>query len=228
MTPVERLFVWTSGALFVLALAATAYTYLVVWSTPAPENGTRRAVAVDATLFGVFALHHSVFARERVKAALARVLPERLVRSVYVCTASVLLLAVLAIWREVGGSIYEVTGWRAVGAVLVQLSGLWLIVRAVSTIDPLELAGIRQAHAADTLHIKGPYRWVRHPIYLGWALMLFGTTHMTGDRLAFAVISGGYLVAGIPFEERSLERTFGNQYRQYRQRVRWRILPFLY
>jgi len=147
MTRVERLFVWTSGALFVLALAATAYTYLVVWSTPAPENGTGRAVAVNAALFGVFAVHHSVFARERVKAALARALPERLLRSVYVCTSSVFLLAVLALWREVGGSIYEVTGWRAAAAVVVQLSGLWLIARAVSTIDPLELAGIRRAVA---------------------------------------------------------------------------------
>ena len=59
-------------------------------------------------------------------------------------------------------------------------------------------------------------------------LTVFGTTHLTGNRLAFAVISGGYLVAAIPFEERSLERAFGNQYRQYRQRVRWRILPFIY
>jgi methanethiol S-methyltransferase len=78
------------------------------------------------------------------------------------------------------------------------------------------------------LQIVGPYRWVRHPIYLGWMLVVFGAAHMTGDRLTFAVISSLYLVVAVPWEEQSLRQSFGADYDRYKQQVRWRILPYLY
>jgi protein-S-isoprenylcysteine O-methyltransferase Ste14 len=69
---------------------------------------------------------------------------------------------------------------------------------------------------------------VRHPVYLGWLLATFGAAHMTGDRLAFAGISALYLVIAMPIEERALRRSFGETYASYEQRVRWRIVPYLY
>ena len=57
---------------------------------------------------------------------------------------------------------------------------------------------------------------------------MFGAAHMTGDRLAFAVMSSAYLVVAIPMEERSLLRSFGDTYADYQRRVRWRIVPYLY
>src|SRR6185295_1905998 len=103
------------------------------------------AAARDVLLFGVFALHHSLFARPRVKAQVARVVPDRLLRSVYVWTASLLLLIVLALWRPIGGQVYDVSEWRAVGHAGIQLAGLGLIASSVATLDGLELAGIRAA-----------------------------------------------------------------------------------
>src|SRR2546422_3021080 len=141
MTRFERLFVWVGGALFVASLAVCAYQYLFVWGSP--DEVHIDAVAINALLFGLFAMHHSVFARKQVKARVARLVPERLLRSVYVWTASALLLLVCALWRPVGGEIYHVTGWRAVAPALVQLGGVWLIAASVRAIDPLELAGIR-------------------------------------------------------------------------------------
>jgi len=76
--------------------------------------------------------------------------------------------------------------------------------------------------------VNGPYRWVRHPLYLGWVLMVFGTSHMTRDRLTFAVVTTLYLVLAIPFEERSLRRSFGDDYVRYMRDVRWRMIPFIY
>jgi protein-S-isoprenylcysteine O-methyltransferase Ste14 len=108
------------------------------------------------------------------------------------------------------------------------LGGLWLIARSVSRIDALELAGIRSAARSETLQIAGPYRWVRHPLYLGWILLVFGTAHMTGDRLAFAVISTAYLLIAIPWEERSLRQAFGPAYADYQRAVHWRVVPFVY
>ena len=103
-----------------------------------------------------------------------------------------------------------------------------LIALAVRTIDPLELAGIRRPAGGQTLQIMGPYRLVRHPLYLGWVLIVFGAARMTGDRLTFAVISCEYLAIAVVWEERSLEREFGQAYVRYKEQVRWRIVPYVY
>ena len=228
MNKCERLFVWLGGALFVASLAVCAWRLSL--RGPGRFRHPARLVQLpaDALLFGVFAAHHSLFAREDVKAGLASLVPERLLRSVYVWTASVLLLIVCTLWQPVGGNVYHVTGWRAVAHACVQLAGVWLIGRSVGTIDPLELAGIRRQSASETLQITGPYRWVRHPLYLGWLMAVLGAAHMTGDRLAFAATSSLYLFAAIPWEERSLMRTFGKKYDNYKHQVRWRVVPFVY
>jgi protein-S-isoprenylcysteine O-methyltransferase Ste14 len=105
---------------------------------------------------------------------------------------------------------------------------VWLIARSVALIDGLELAGIKPHTASEALHVEGPYRWVRHPLYLGWLLAVFGAAHMTIDRLTFAVITSTYVVVAVPLEERSLVNVFGEQYTQYVRRVRWRLVPYIY
>ena len=58
--------------------------------------------------------------------------------------------------------------------------------------------------------------------------MVFAPAHMTGDRLTFAVITTLYLVVAIPWEERSLRRSFGDAYTRYMRDVKWRMIPFIY
>jgi methanethiol S-methyltransferase len=231
----ERAFVWLGGGMFVTALLAAGWTYVVTWSYAAPFSGARsaRSVAWNALLLTAFATHHSLFARERIKTTLVRAIPPRLVRSVYVWVASSLLLLVLGAWQPVGGTLYTGGGGRLVLAA-AQLAGLWLTIRAARTIHALELAGIRAQEAVDDatsaqeLQVGGPYGVVRHPLYLGWLLMVFGATPMTGDRLLFATVTSLYLVVAIPMEERSLGRAFGPAYSRYRERVRWRMIPYVY
>jgi protein-S-isoprenylcysteine O-methyltransferase Ste14 len=173
-------------------------------------------------------VHHSIFARDPIKTWVAGHVPERLLRSVYVWVASALLVVVIVFWQPIGGFVYDHTGWKAALHTGVQLAGVWLVARSVRAIDPLELAGIRRANPADGLQIAGPYQLVRHPLYLGWILIVCGAARMTGDRLVFAVITSTYLLLAIPWEERALERTFGAAYRRYKRDVRWRVLPYLY
>src|SRR6185369_9239861 len=154
--------------------------------------------------------------------------PERLLRATYVWIASVLLMSVCALWRPIGGALYEVTGWQAAVHAGVQIAGLLIIVGAVRRIDALELAGIREHTEPQPLQINGPYRLVRHPIYLGWLLATFGAAHMTGDRLVFAAISAIYLIVAMPIEERALRREFGETYTRYEKHVRWRVVPYIY
>jgi protein-S-isoprenylcysteine O-methyltransferase Ste14 len=224
--PAERVFVWLGGTVFVTALAFCAYSYVVRWAAPLP--GPPMSIAADVVLFSLFAAHHSLFARDGVKARLAAIVPLRLMRSVYVWAASLLLILACALWQPIGGDVYDVTGWRAIVHAGVQLAGLGVIASSVRAIDALELAGIHHGPETVTLQITGPYRWVRHPLYFGWMLAVFGAAHMTGDRLAFAVISSFYLVVAIPWEERALARGAPDAYARYKERVRWRVVPYVY
>ena len=241
MNSIERLFAWLGGALFVASLAFCAYLYFFRWAGTDLRGGWH-AAGIDALLLVVFSAHHSVFAREGVKRRLAQVIPERLLRSIYVWVAALLLIATCALWQPIGGAVFATHGVRTVLHVVVQLIGVWFIAKAVGTIDPLDLAGIRQVRlepdttgtadrqkpAATGLQVTGPYRVVRHPLYFGWMLVVFGAARMTGDRFAFAILTTIYLVIAIPWEERSLIAAFGGEYERYKQAVKWRMVPYVY
>ena len=117
-----------------------------------------RRIATDALLFTIFATHHSVFAREPVKRGVARLVPDRLLRSSYVWIASLLLMSVCGLWQADRRRVYDVGGWRAAAHAAVQVAGLLLIASAVRKIDALELAGIREHTRDEPLQITGPYR----------------------------------------------------------------------
>ena len=226
MTKFNAAFVWAGGGLFVGALAFCGYSYAVTWSRVTALD--RAAILTDALLFSAFALHHSLFAREAVKQWLSSAVPTPLLRSMYVWIASALLIGVCLAWQPVGGDLYHHGGLLAIVHGLVQAMGILIVVLAVRTIDPLELAGIHPSSGAESLQIVGPYRWVRHPLYTGWLLATFGAAHMTGDRAIFAAISTFYLLIAMPFEERSLQTTFGDAYVGYQRLVRYRIIPYVY
>src|SRR5262245_15427903 len=151
---VERVFVWLGGAAFVASLAVCAYTFPVTWSRGDATRppGTGYAIVFDVMLLTLFAAHHSVFARDRAKAWISTTIPARLVRSVYVWTASLLLAAVMLAWQPIGGELYHSAGWVRYGHALVQLLGAWPIARSVRVIDALELAGIQSADKVAVLH----------------------------------------------------------------------------
>jgi methanethiol S-methyltransferase len=222
-----RVFVWLGGALFAASLIVCAWCYIFLMGRQTPAAGWQPLV-IDVSLITIFALHHSLFARERVKEGLARRVPAAALRSTYVWVASLLLILVCVLWRRIGGELYAVTGLMAFALAAVQIAGFGITARAVARIDPLELAGIRPAALAQGLQVSGPYHWVRHPLYLGWLLMVFGAAHMTGDRLAFAAITTIYLMVAIPWEERSLRRSLGEEYTRYMREVKWRMIPFIY
>jgi methanethiol S-methyltransferase len=223
-----RATVWLGGAAFVVSLVSTLGTfYLGMGPAPGEVNGAWAAF-VDVLLFSAFALHHSLFARPVVKRWLTRRVPVHLERSVYVWTASALLLAVVAGWQPLPGRAYRHDGWAALPHWTIVLAGAWLILRATRVIDALQLAGIRQGLGTtldDRFQVVGPYHLVRHPIYLGWILMVFAVPDMTWTRFTFAAVSSAYLLIAIPFEERGLVEAFGEAYVQYQRTVRWRIVP---
>ncbi len=241
-----RLLAWSAGGAFVASLAYFAWSYVVRFDHLRP-GGPVRAITIDLALFGAFALHHSLLARDRVKAQIGVVLPSWLARSAYVWIASILFFVVCREWQPVAGVLYWHTGTAAVLHRVVQAAGVLVVAAAARAVGPFNLAGISpspsppgrrertsagmpDAHRDSPPAVvrRGPYRLVRHPIYLGWMLAVFGSPHMNGARLSFAVISCAYLLLAMPWEERSLLASHGTEYSRYLARVRWRLIPRVY
>jgi methanethiol S-methyltransferase len=196
-----------------------------------------RALGGDLALFSAFALHHSVFARLGLKQALARRLPAGLERSTYVWISSLLFILTWAWWLPVPGRPWAFHGVAALALAVLQGAGVIVTLAAARRLSIFDLSGVAQvldAHrprpeaAGAPLVSDGLYGLVRHPIYLGWLLIVWPAPVMTGTRAAFAAISTVYLLVAIPFEERSLRASLGEAYARYRKVVRWRMLPFVY
>ena len=232
-------FAWTGAFVFVLSLGFFLYQHATVWGpeTSADTSGNPwRPVLADAGLFTIFALHHSLLARTGAKRLVTNVLPPWLERSAYTWVASVLFLVVCSEWRPVPGILYTLPdGWQLLGRA-AQIAGLVLTMKATVALDGLDLAGVRQVlnarHAAPVRHVPlktdGVFAIVRHPLYFGWVLFVFGAPSMTGTRFVFALVSTLYLAMAVPFEERSLAEVFGRAYGDYQRRTRWRIVPGLW
>ena len=219
---------WLGGGLFVVALGVFLYGYFVAFGSSSASSGVAQPIGLNVALFTAFALHHSVLARSGAKRWLVRYLTPALERTAYVWVASLLFLGVCLGWQTVPGELYHQSGLAAGPHWLVVLSGAWLTARAARVLDPLDLAGIRQASGQPSsadFKLAGPYLRLRHPIYLGWVLLVFGVPHMTATRFVFAVVSTLYLIIAIPFEERSLAEALGDRYRDYQRQVRWRLVP---
>jgi protein-S-isoprenylcysteine O-methyltransferase Ste14 len=244
-----RLFALIGAVMFGASLASGVWLYVSLGrpvGAAAPEHARPWAVAVLANLliFGLFALHHSLLARTSAKARLTRVIPPELERSTYVWVASLLFLLVVLAWQPVPGLVYHVDGWARWILYALQTAGVALTLLAAQAINPRELTGVQQAWRYDTSYahpahpapppepepfvVRGAYGLVRHPIYLGWFLMVWPTPLMTGGRLTFAAVSSFYLLIAIPWEERSLAQQYGDAYLRYTRQVRWRVLPGLY
>ena len=247
-----RAFAWAGAVLFAAALAYFLFSYSITFGEITAGTSAPGAVAFDIALFSAFALHHSIFARIPVRSFVRRLVPAILERSVYVWVASLMLIGVCYSWRPIPGVLWQV--WRpwSWGIVAVQLVGIWLTLRSAAIIDGLELAGVRQVTTPNfqlptpktlespnaerdwklevgrwEFRTEGPYGWVRHPIYLGWILIVFSVGTMTMTRLVFATVSSVYLLAAIPLEERTLRAQSPN-YDDYIRRVPWKLIPGLY
>lgn len=191
-----------------------------------------QALAINLALLGLFAIQHSVMARQWFKNAWTRIVPQVVERSTYVLLSSVALLLLFWKWQPMGGVIWTVDSTYGELALDFLYAAGWLIVLAATfLINHFDLFGLRQvwlnlrgqAYTSLKFRTPGLYRYVRHPLYVGWLLVFWSAPVMTSAHLFFAFATTAYILIAIQFEERDLVRMHA-EYAEYRRQVPM-ILP---
>lgn len=195
-------------------------------SSPTQPLGV--ALAVNAALLGLFAIQHSVMARKTFKDWLTRLVPPAAERSTYVLASSLALILLFALWQPIGLTVWNVEH-PAVRAALYTIFALgWLQVLITTfLINHFDLFGLRQVwtylRGREYKPLKfvtpGPYKHVRHPLYVGWLMAFWATPTMTAAHLFFAVLTTAYILVAIQLEERDLVRIHGADYAEYKRRT---------
>ncbi len=196
--------------------------------TGEPTGAFWPSLLINLGLLGLFAVQHSGMARQGFKDWWTQVIPEPIERSTYVLFSNVVLILLFWQWRPLTDVVWQVdVVWGQY--VLWGLFGLgWtLVLIATFMISHAHLFGLQQVHehmqgeelSAPEFQVTGLYRYVRHPLNLGFLIAFWATPHMTVGHLVFAVATTGYIFIAMVLEERDLLARFGEQYRAYRERV---------
>jgi protein-S-isoprenylcysteine O-methyltransferase Ste14 len=210
-------------------LACFVGDFLVPKTIDAPVSSTgAAAVAINLGLVLLFAAQHSIMARPAFKRVWTQFVPQPVERSTYVLVANVVTVLLMWFWQPIDTIVWDVQQpiLRAIGWTLFAIG--WLTVPAITLIiDHFDLFGTRQVW----LHLRGKeytslpfqarmaYRFVRHPLYLGWALAFWATPTMTVGHVLFAGTMSIYMVLAAMVEERDLVAHFGHRYEAYRRSV---------
>lgn len=185
------------------------------------------ALLIDLGLLGLFAVQHSVMARPAFKRWWTRIVPEPAERSTYVLLSSLALIALFAFWQPVGGLVWQVGSPLGQALLYGAFAFGWgLVLVSTFLINHFDLFGLRQVWLEllgkpyRPVPFRTPvlYRYVRHPLYLGWFFAFWATPTMTITHLVFAIATSAYILIAIQLEERDLVAAHP-EYEAYRRRV---------
>jgi protein-S-isoprenylcysteine O-methyltransferase Ste14 len=182
----------------------------------------------------VFFAQHSVLVRRAVRARLAVIIPPRYDGAFYAITSGIALAVVAVLLQPAAQPLFVLKGLPRLAvttASLLAVAGFAWGVCALRTFDLLGLRPIRAHLRGDSgrsseterpvnaLVVRGPYRWVRHPLYTCVIVLLWANPVVSLDRLVLAGVWTTWIVVGALLEERDLISDFGDAYRQYRAQV---------
>ncbi len=194
----------------------------------APRGPVGWAIAVDLVLLAIFALQHSAMARPAFKRWWTRFVPEPIERSTYVLMSNLALLLLFWQWQPIGGTVWDVQSATGRTLIYCLYAAGWLgLVAATFAINHFDLFGLRQVYLHFQgrdyerlpFRVPGPYRFVRHPIYVGWLTIFWAAPTMTAAHLLFAVATTVYILIAIRLEEGDLQTVFGEAYARYQRAV---------
>jgi protein-S-isoprenylcysteine O-methyltransferase Ste14 len=192
-------------------------------AAPIPE-----AFVVNLLLLSVFAVQHSVMARRQFKRLWTQFVPKSVERSTYVLFSSLALILLFWQWRPIPVDIWHIENPQfAMAVTALSFAGFLFALSSTFLINHFELFGLHQVtnnfvgQPMPAPRFRTPlyYRFVRHPLYLGFIIAFWAAPTMTAGHLLFAAVTTGYIMVGILLEERDLIHLFGDDYRRYKERV---------
>lgn len=232
----KRLIVFVYGVLsyaiffltFLYALGFIGNVFVTRSLDAAATRPLWQALLIDSLLLAVFAVQHSAMARPAFKRELTKFIPEAAERSTYVLCSSLALIALFTAWEPIGGRVWNVADPSLRIAVNALFGfGFALVLVTTFLINHFDLFGLRQVwlylvgKPYTHLEFRTPlfYKYVRHPLYIGWLISFWATPTMTGAHLLFAVMTTAYILMAIGWEERDLVVVHGAKYEEYRNSV---------
>jgi len=186
------------------------------------------AIIVNLVLMSVFAVQHSVMARQGFKQWWTKFVPVSVERTTYVLFASLALILLFWQWRPMPAIVWSIANRQIAMAVMaLSFVGWFIVLLSTFLISHFELFGLHQVVSNFTgREMPAPrfrtplfYRFVRHPIYLGFVIAFWAAPVMSVGHLLFAAVTTAYMLVAITLEERDLVTVFGDEYRNYRGRV---------
>ncbi|MGO9358648.1 MAG: methanethiol S-methyltransferase [Xanthobacteraceae bacterium] len=186
------------------------------------------ALIINILLMSLFAVQHSVMARRQFKEWWTRYVPKSVERSTYVLLASLALILLFWQWCPLPTVVWRIDDPAIAVAIFgLSLAGWFVVLTSTFLINHFELFGLQQiatnlvGRPMPAPRFRTPlyYKFVRHPIYLGFIIAFWATPTMTVGHLLFAAVTTAYIVVGAMLEERDLLEVFGDDYRRYRDRV---------
>jgi len=190
---------------------------------------TLTALTINFALIALFGIQHTVMARPAFKEKWTKIVPESIERSTYVLISSLILILLYWQWRPMTGQvIWEAeAAWAQYLLWAVFFGGFGLVLLSTFVIDHFDLFGLRQVwlnlrqkeYPSSGFKVTFFYKFVRHPLNVGWIMAFWGTPRMTLGHLMFAVGMTAYILIAIRYEERDLVQILGDDYAQYRKKV---------
>lgn len=196
------------------------------------ELNEPQALLFNAGLSLAFFIQHSGMVRRSFRQFLLRFSPKAYSGAIYSIVSGIFLFLVIIFWQ--GTSVLlEAEGITRILLRIVfilPVAGFFWGVKALGFFDPFGIKGVLdygrdRKPQPEAFRVRGPYRRVRHPLYLFVLVMIWSSPNLTKDRLLFNILWSAWIIVGTLLEERDLVEQFGGAYRDYRQKVPM-LFPF--
>lgn len=192
------------------------------------QGGSGTILIINLLLLTLFAVQHSVMARQGFKKMWTKLVPKPVERSTYVLFSSIVLIVLFYFWRPMTDEIWN-TENTAMAQILTALYffGWFVVLTGTYLINHFNLFGLQQVYLnlvkreLQNQKFVTPlyYKFVRHPLMLGFIIAFWAAPVMTVGHLLFAIATTGYILVAIQLEERDLVKFHGEEYKRYQREV---------
>ena len=206
------------------------FVYFLLFGTPSPigiAHSDAARLAFDAVLCLAFFVQHSGMIRRGARQRLAKRISSTYHPALYSIASGACLFALVLAWQPTTNFLFRLQGparWLSAAIALLAVAGFVWGVHSLRGFDPFGTlplkAALRGTTAPSSAFVaRGPYRYVRHPLYLFMLLLIWSTPRFSTDQLLFNVLWTAWIIVGTKLEERDLLVDFGQTYRQYQASV---------